>query len=418
MVEVVRKPRDHEDRWIGKRIGPWTIERLLGQGGMGKVYFARRTDGIFEQEVAIKLLRSGVDTHRFRERFERERRIVAALEHPGIARLLDGGETEDGVPYLVLEHVEGRDLLDHARSRELDVDGRVQLFLAALEAVAYAHRRLVVHRDLKPSNILVTADGAPKLLDFGIAKLLEPETGSAEKGAVAAATVTHERLLTPEYASPEQLRGEPVTTGVDVYALGVVLYELLAGERPHHKRSSSPAALSRAIEEEEPDRPSQALARSRRRRPGKGRGAARRPRRDRAQGAAQGSGRALRLGGRARGRPRALSLRVAGGRASGNVRLSRVAVRAALPGAAAGCRGGRGAVRIDRSPSTVCVCVPSATAPSAGSTRPASSPGRCCSRFTTRCATSTALRRRASSCSNAASPTSSACAPRPRAIRR
>jgi non-specific serine/threonine protein kinase/serine/threonine-protein kinase len=244
------------DPWLGRPVGAWTVDRLLGAGGMGRVYLAHRSDAAFERQVAVKLLRGALDDPGFRARFARERRIVAALDHPGIARLLDGGEAADGTPFLVLEYVEGEDLLAHCERREADLTARLRLFRRVLDAVAFAHRRLIVHRDLKPSNILVTAAGEPKLLDFGIAKLLEGGVGEP------APTGTGEHLLTPEYASPEQLRGDPVTTGSDVYSLGVVLYELTTGTTPHRPRAGSPAALSLAIEATDAARPSIALERS------------------------------------------------------------------------------------------------------------------------------------------------------------
>ncbi len=237
-----------------RRYGNWIPAELLGEGGMGRVYLARRADRAFEKTAALKVLRAGIDGLTFRERFASERRIVAALEHPGIARLLDGGETEDGVPFLVLEHVAGIDLVQWCESERLALAARLRLFRHVLDAVAFAHRRLVVHRDLKPGNILVGDDGAPKLLDFGIAKILEPEVADGER------TVTAERMLTPEYASPEQIRGAPVSIGSDIYSLGVVLFELLVGRTPFRDRATSPGALARAIEEEAAPAPSAVLA--------------------------------------------------------------------------------------------------------------------------------------------------------------
>ncbi len=255
-VRLVVESRDEADPLLGRRLGNWMIERILGEGGMGRVYLVRRADRAFEKAAALKVLRGGVDSGSFRRRFARERHIVAALEHPGIARVLDGGESAEGLPFLVLEHVEGVDLVTWAVAGHRGSAERVRLFCRVLDAVAYAHRRLVVHRDLKPANVLVTAEGEPKLLDFGIAELLDGGPN------LPAATMSAERLLTLEYASPEQIRGEAVTTGSDVYSLGVVLYELLAGRTPFHERTTSPAALVRAIEEEEPERPSSALERA------------------------------------------------------------------------------------------------------------------------------------------------------------
>jgi serine/threonine-protein kinase len=233
--------------------GPYRLVSLLGEGGMGVVYLAERMDGQFEQRVAVKLLHRDLTDGRLHARFLRERQILARLEHPGIARLLDGGITAEGIPYFALEHVEGRALMRYCEDESLTVESRLLLFLRICDAVAYAHRNLVVHRDLKPSNILVTAGGEPRLLDFGIATLLE--TDSPEP-----TTRTVTRLLTPEYAAPEQIRGETVTTATDVYALGVLLYELLAGERPFHHRRSV-AALEQALLDEDPVPPSMATLR-------------------------------------------------------------------------------------------------------------------------------------------------------------
>ena len=217
---------------------------------MGEVYLAERTDGHFEQRVALKLLRTGVprDLH---PRFLRERQILARLEHPGIARLLDGGATDDGTPYFALEYVDGEPITTFCRSRSLGVAARLGLIVEVCAAVQYAHGRLVVHRDLKPSNILVDAGGRPRLLDFGIAKLLDEDT-SGERPL----TRTHLRPMTPEYAAPEQIRGEPITTATDVYALGVLLHELLTGSRPH---GGTRDALAHAVLNVEPPRPSAAV---------------------------------------------------------------------------------------------------------------------------------------------------------------
>jgi tetratricopeptide (TPR) repeat protein len=206
----------------GRRLGPYRIERLLGRGGMGAVYLAHRADGQFEQTVAIKVIGLPFDFDLFRDRFVRERQILAALNHPNITRLLDGGVTDDGELYVVMEYVEG-DRLD-VYCRDLPIPEKLRLFRDVCAAVQHAHQNLIVHRDIKPSNILVTADGIPKLLDFGTAKLLEP--GADE------ITSTGLGLMTPGYASPEQLRGQPVTTLSDVYSLGVLLFELLTGQKP------------------------------------------------------------------------------------------------------------------------------------------------------------------------------------------
>jgi eukaryotic-like serine/threonine-protein kinase len=212
---------------VGRHVGPYRILSELGRGGMGAVYLAERADGRFEKRVALKLVKRGMDTDEILSRFQFERRILASLEHPNIARLYDGGAADDGRPYLVMELVEGDRLTDYCDSLQMTVRERVALFGSVCAAVQHAHQRLVVHRDLKPSNILVTPDGTPKLLDFGIAKLL-----GSEGGDDTPRTRTGLRILTPEYAAPEQLRGEPVTTATDVYALGAVLYEVLTGRGP------------------------------------------------------------------------------------------------------------------------------------------------------------------------------------------
>jgi tetratricopeptide (TPR) repeat protein len=230
----------------GSRIGPYRLARELGRGGMGTVYLAVRDDEEYSTEVAIKVLQSGgLETAEAVARFRDERQILAGLEHPGIVRLLDGGSTGDGLPYLVMEAVAGSSITDWADAHGLDVRARVQLFRKVCSAVAYAHQKLVVHRDIKPANILVTAAGEPKLLDFGIARLLDPARRAEARRAPT-------RLLTPEYASPEQLRGEPVSTGTDVYALGAVLYELLSGSRAHRLQGEGLQALQALLETDPP----------------------------------------------------------------------------------------------------------------------------------------------------------------------
>ncbi len=209
----------------GTRLGPWRVEREVGRGGMGAVYLACRDDGRFEQRVAIKVLRRGLDADELVLRFETERRILASLAHPHIARLFDGGSTPGGRPYFVMEYIDGQPLGQYAETQRLSLEARLRLFLGLASAVDYAHRSLVVHRDLKPANILVGADGVPKLLDFGIAKLLDPN-------APGGATAVGLRPMTPDYASPEQRAGGVVTTATDVYALGLVLFELLTGHNP------------------------------------------------------------------------------------------------------------------------------------------------------------------------------------------
>jgi TolB-like protein/Tfp pilus assembly protein PilF len=233
----------------GTRIGCYTITGLIGKGGMGVVYRAVREDD-FRLQVAIKLLKRGTDTEAALRRFRTERQILAGLQHPNIARLHDGGATGSGLPYFVMEYVEGTPLL--ACAARLNVRERLELFHQVCSAVQYAHEKQIVHRDIKPANILVTPEGVVKLLDFGIAKLLDP----AAEGAPAALTITGMRLMTPEYASPEQVRGEPVTPATDVYSLGSVLYELLTGERAHPLQSYSAAEIEREICVREPRKPS------------------------------------------------------------------------------------------------------------------------------------------------------------------
>ncbi|MES3033845.1 MAG: serine/threonine-protein kinase [Gemmatimonadota bacterium] len=212
---------------VPERVGPWRLLEEIGRGGMGRVFLAERVDGHFEQRAAVKLLKRGMDTDAIVERFRRERQILAALEHPNIARLLDGGVADDGRPFLVMPFVDGTPVTAFADAQRLSIEARLALFRTICFAVEHAHRNLIVHRDLKPSNILVTTDGRPMLLDFGIAKLL-----TADGDGVDAPTEAGLRMLTPEYAAPEQFGGGPITTSTDVYGLGAVLYELLCGERP------------------------------------------------------------------------------------------------------------------------------------------------------------------------------------------
>jgi serine/threonine-protein kinase len=238
-------------------VGPWRVVRALGRGGMGIVYLGERDAGDVTLKAAIKVVAGAADSVDVVRRFRTERRILASLDHPGIARLLDGGTTEDGLPYFALEYVEGVPLTEHVRDRQLDLPARLRLFLEVCAAVDFAHRRLVVHRDLKPGNILVGPDGAPKLLDFGIAKILS----SATDTDAAPATVTALGWMTPAYASPEQLRGEPTSTATDVYALGLILYELLTGTsavRP----GTDPIAAAQAKLEGTIVRPSTAVLRA------------------------------------------------------------------------------------------------------------------------------------------------------------
>jgi serine/threonine protein kinase/tetratricopeptide (TPR) repeat protein len=250
---------------IGRRIGVYRLTGLIGQGGMGAVYRAVRDDHQYDKEVAIKLVKGGLGPDFALHRFRRERQILARLEHTNIARLLDGGTTEDGWPYLVMEYIEGQPLSDYCEANSLSIPQRLELFRSVCAAVQYAHQNLIIHRDIKPSNILVTTaakkegdkeGGIPKLLDFGIAKLLDPEQSLNTAGTDPGKTATAMRVMTPAYASPEQARGETVTTATDTYSLGVVLYELLTGQRPYHIKGNSLAEIERAICNTEPERPS------------------------------------------------------------------------------------------------------------------------------------------------------------------
>ena len=244
-------PPQAPDPLLGRRLGPYRVLERLGEGGMGAVYLAER-EGEFRRRVAVKLVRSTLTSPEVLARFDRERETLAALSHPNIVTLLDGGATEDGAPYLVMEYVEGARIDEFANEHRLGVPKRLRLFLEVCAAVEHAHRNLVVHCDLKPGNILVTADGAPKLLDFGIAKLLAAHIAEPS-GQLTQAGL---RPFTPDFASPEQLRGQPVTTATDVYALGVILYLLLTGSSPHRFTTWSPAELVQVICQQEPAPPS------------------------------------------------------------------------------------------------------------------------------------------------------------------
>jgi non-specific serine/threonine protein kinase/serine/threonine-protein kinase len=239
---------------LGQNLGPYRVIAEIGRGGMGTVYLAERADDQYEKRVAIKLVKRGMDTDAVLAQFRQERQILASLEHPNIARLLDAGTAEDGVPYFVMELIDGRPITDYCEEQALSTTDRLVLFRKVCAAVAYAHQHLVVHRDLKPAHILVTVDGSPKLLDFGIAKIMETSEATETRSIVAAL-----RLMTPEYASPEQLQGLPATTLSDVYSLGVVLYELLAGRSPYRFATRSSGDLRQAIIAADPERPSDAL---------------------------------------------------------------------------------------------------------------------------------------------------------------
>lgn len=242
---------------VGQAIGPYKLLEAISSGGMGTVYLAVRDDAEYQKCVALKVIKRGMDTELIVERFRTERQILANLEHPNIARLLDGGTTAEGLPYLVMEYIEGEPITDYADHRQLSIPERLALFRTVCSAVEYAHQNLVVHRDLKPNNILVTPDGTPKLLDFGIAKLLAADQSSEGRDA----TVTMLRFMTPESASPEQVKGETITTASDVYSLGVLLYRLLAGRRPYRLRSHRQEDIAVAICTQEPERPSAAASR-------------------------------------------------------------------------------------------------------------------------------------------------------------
>ncbi len=239
------------DSWVGHRVGSYKIVEKIGAGGMGEVYRAFRADDEYRQQVAVKLVRSGDRSGLIVSRFKNERQILATLDHPNIARLLDGGTTDNGLPYFIMELIEGQPIDKFCEEKGLSVQQRLELFLQVCSAVQYAHRHLIIHRDIKPGNILVTADGVPKLLDFGIAKILD---SSAVDNVTP--TVTVFQVLTPTYASPEQIKGQNITTATDVYSLGVVLYELLTGYSPYQLPAATPDELSRAVREAEPKRPS------------------------------------------------------------------------------------------------------------------------------------------------------------------
>ena len=239
-------PEDDSEHLKGRKVGHYQLCEPIAEGGMGTVYRAVRLSD-FEKQVAIKLVKRGMDTDFILRRFRHERQILAGLDHPNIARLLDGGATEDGRPYLVMEYVEGVPITEFAKRHSLGIRERLELFRTVCSAVQFAHQNLVVHRDLKPGNIFVTTDGAPKLLDFGIAKLMEPDADS---------TLTSMRLMTPECASPEQVLGQPVTTASDVYALGVLLYQLLTDQQPYQFATRTSAEIVRVVCEQEPKKPS------------------------------------------------------------------------------------------------------------------------------------------------------------------
>src|SRR5579864_8365501 len=242
------------DAMLGRRMGAYKIAELIGVGGMGEVYRAFRADDQYRKQVAVKVVRAGQDSGFVVNRFKNERQILASLDHANVARLLDGGTTEEGAPYFVMELIEGETIDQYCKNHKLQINERLGLFLQVCSAVQFAHQRLIIHRDIKPSNILVTAEGTPKLLDFGIAKILDADaaTGQFEP------TVTVFRMLTPAYSSPEQIKGEPITTASDVYSLGVVLYELLAGRHPF-RIDAIPGQIVHSVCNQEPEKPSTAV---------------------------------------------------------------------------------------------------------------------------------------------------------------
>lgn len=256
IVDVAQSidPDDIDDSLIGRVVGHYKITRRIGGGGMGAVYLAERADEHFQKRVAIKVIKRGMDTDSVLRHFRNERQILANFDHPNIARLLDGGATEDGLPYFVMEYVEGVAIDKYCSAHRLKLPERLKLFCKVCSALIYAHRHGIVHRDIKPSNILIDSDGEPKLLDFGIAKALQQSDG-----ADPTVTITTAGVMTPEYASPEQLRAERITPASDVYSLGIVLYQLLTGKQPYRLKTRTREEISRAITEQEPSKPSTAI---------------------------------------------------------------------------------------------------------------------------------------------------------------
>jgi len=234
-----------DDRWTGRRMGPYRVVRQLGAGGMGAVFLAVRDDDQYRKEVAVKTLKFDAGDAGMLSRFRHERQILARLEHPNITHLLDGATTAEGTPYIVLEYVAGVPITSYCEQHQLSLERRLQMFRQVCDAVQYAHQNLIVHRDIKPGNILVTSEGVPKLLDFGIAKLLDPSSLDGAESLTATATGMH--LMTPDYASPEQVRGEAISTASDVYSLGAVLYQVLTGERPHELKTYAAEEVARVV---------------------------------------------------------------------------------------------------------------------------------------------------------------------------
>ncbi|MGE3801105.1 MAG: tetratricopeptide repeat protein [Candidatus Kapaibacterium sp.] len=257
LEKVIEEKGANPEKMVDREIGPYRVLRFLGHGGMGDVFLAVR-DEPFRHHVALKIIRRGMDTDEVIRRFEMERQILASLNHPNMARLYDGGVTDDGVPYFAMEYVDGTPIVQWCDSRGMGLDDRLRLFQDVCNAVHHAHQNLIIHRDLKPSNILVTKEGIPKLLDFGIAKLLNPNLGPLD----APITRTEIRAMTPEYASPEQVRGESLTTVSDVYSLGMILYELLAGQAPYRLVRRTSEEILSVVCEQEPELPSTVVVRN------------------------------------------------------------------------------------------------------------------------------------------------------------
>lgn len=251
---------------VGERIGPYRTIRRIGRGGTGSVYLAVRDDDEFQRRVAIKVVRRGMATSDILRRFRSERQILASIGHPNIAHLLDGGSTDDGLPYFVMEYIEGEPITVYCDRNRLSIEERLELFCQVCSAVQVAHQNLVVHRDIKPQNILVSSEGIPKLLDFGIAKLLNPDLSSGSHDP----TMLELRVMTPEYASPEQMRGGAITTASDVYSLGVLLYELLTGRRPYRLENLLMSDMEVVVCTTQPSRPSDAVPQSEGEQPAEG----------------------------------------------------------------------------------------------------------------------------------------------------
>ena len=245
---------DQEDL-TGRQIGAYRLVNEIGRGGMGAVFLAERADGEFSQNVAIKLIKRGMDSDFIIRRFRHERQILASFEHPFIARLLDGGSTPEGIPYFVMEFIEGETLYDYCDKKRLGLAERLKIFQKICSALDYAHERQIIHRDIKPSNILINRFGSPKLLDFGIAKVLDPNLIHESVNPTASVM----RMMTPDYASPEQIQGTDITPSSDIYSLGVLLYELLTGHRPYNFAGRALHEVSRVICEVSPSQPSRVL---------------------------------------------------------------------------------------------------------------------------------------------------------------